>query len=227
VLATKVSGRLTTQRVLDSAADSLKRLQTDYIDLFQLHNWDLETPLDETLAALDTLVRQGQVRAIGVSNWDASGVRDALLSAAHSGACRFESVQPPYNLVQREIEPDLLPLCVEQQIGITSYSPLGAGFLTGKYANAGNVPHGTRFDIIPGHQPIYFTDDGFRVAEGLRNLSQECGRSMIDLALGWVLNRPGITSMLVGARSPAHVDQAVQVQSAGLSRDVLDRLERL
>jgi aryl-alcohol dehydrogenase-like predicted oxidoreductase len=227
VLATKVSGELTRERVLTSAEDSLRRLRTDRIDLFQLHNWDDATPLDETLSALDLLVQQGKVRAIGVSNWNTWHLCKALLRAATHGGMRIESVQPPYNLVQREIELDLLPLCVDQQIGITSYSPLGAGFLTGKYRRGGKVPQGTRFDIIPGHQPIYFTDPGFRVLEGLRDLSRETGRSMIDLSLAWVLSRPGITSMLIGARSPAHVDQAVAAEQAGLSAELRMRLEKL
>jgi len=227
VLATKVSGKLTRERVLTSAEESLRRLQTDRIDLFQLHNWDAATPLDETLSALAALVQQGKVRAIGVSNWSAWHLCKALLHAATRGGMRIESVQPPFNLVQREIEPDLLPLCVDQGIGITSYSPLGAGFLTGKYRSGGTVPPGTRFDVIPGHQPIYFTEPGFRVLEGLRALSRDSGRSMIELSLAWVLGRPGITSMLIGARSSAHVDQAMQADRAGLSGELRERLERL
>jgi 1-deoxyxylulose-5-phosphate synthase len=226
VLATKVSGELTRNRVLTSAEDSLRRLRTDRIDLFQLHNWDDATPLDETLSALDLLMQQGKVRAIGVSNWSTWQVCKALLQAATHGGTRIESIQPPYNLVQREIEADLLPLCVDQQIGITSYSPLGAGFLTGKYRRGGEVPKGTRFDIIPGHQPIYFTDPGFRVLEGLRTLSRETGRTMIELSLAWVLSRPGITSMLIGARGPAHIDQALAAERAGLSADLRERLEQ-
>jgi aryl-alcohol dehydrogenase-like predicted oxidoreductase len=226
VLATKVSGTLTRDRIISSAEDSLRRLRTDRIDLFQLHNWDAG-PLEETLGALDTLLLQGKARAIGVSNWSAWQLCKALLNAATQGGTRIESVQPPYNLVQREIEPDLLPLCVDQGIGITSYSPLGAGFLTGKYRHGGEVPQGSRFDIIPGHQPLYFTDPGFRVLDGLRDLSRESGRSMIELSLAWVLSRPGITSMLIGARSPAHVDQAITADRVGLSAGLRERLEQL
>ncbi|MBL8848804.1 MAG: aldo/keto reductase [Planctomycetaceae bacterium] len=227
VLATKVSGTLTRQRITDSAAASLVRLQTDRIDLFQLHSWDDETPLEETLSALESLVRAGKVRAIGVSNWSALQLCRALLSAAVRAGIRIESIQPPYNLVQREIEPELLPLCVEHQIGITSYSPLGAGFLTGKYTSPTDVPKGTRFDVIPGHQPIYFTDAGFRVVNALRALSAESGRTMMDLALAWVLSRPGVTSMLIGARSPAQVDQAVRAHSTPLPPDLLQQLNML
>ena len=209
VLATKVSGTLTRQRVLSSAEESLQRLRTDCIDLFQLHSWDSETPLEETLAALSELVDQGKVRSVGCSNWTAAQLRDALAITRASSGARMESVQPPYNLVQREIENDLLPLCDEQQVGVISYSPLAAGFLTGKYSRNGAVPAGTRFDVIPGHQPIYFTEHGFGVLDKLRAGSERTGHSMIQLALAWTLNRPGITSVLIGARNPSHIDQAI------------------
>lgn len=209
VLATKVSGTLTRQRVLSSAEESLQRLQTDCIDLFQLHSWDNETPLEETLAALSALVDQGKVRYIGCSNWTAAQLSDALAITRASGGARMESVQPPYNLVQRDIETDLLPLCAEQQIGVISYSPLAAGFLTGKYSRDGEVPAGTRFDVIPGHQPIYFTDRGFSVLDELRAESERTGRSMIELALSWTFSRPDVTSVLIGARNQSHVDQAL------------------
>ncbi len=227
VLATKVSGKLTHERVTSSAEASLQRLKTDCIDLFQLHNWDAQTPLDETLGALETLIRQGKVRYIGVSNWKTWHLAKSLILAARQSSIRFESVQPPYNLVQREIEADLLPLCIDQQIGVMSYSPLGAGFLTGKYSRGGEVPKGTRFDIIPGHQPIYFTEPGFRVLEGLQHISRECDRSLIDLSLAWVLGTPGITTVLVGARSPLHIDQALHAQQAGMSDELRQRLGTL
>ena len=142
VLATKVSGKLTRQRVISSAEESLKRLQTDRIDLFQLHSWDGETRLSETLAALTELVEQGKVRAIGCSNWSAWHLCKALLLIQQQGTAPLVSTQPPYNLVQREIESDLLPLCVDQQIGTISYSPLAAGFLTGKYGRGSGSAEG-------------------------------------------------------------------------------------
>ncbi|MDA0833907.1 MAG: aldo/keto reductase [Planctomycetota bacterium] len=227
VLATKVSGKLTKERVTSSCDESLKRLKTDRIDLFQLHNWDGNTPLDETLGALEALVQHGKIRYIGVSNWQTWQLAKSLIRAVKHAGIRFESIQPPYNLVQREIETDLLPLCLDQQIGVLSYSPLGAGFLTGKYSRGGDVPKGTRFDIIPGHQPIYFTEPGFRVLEGLQNISQETGRSLIDLSLAWVLGRPGITTMLVGARSPSHIDQALAAENNPLSDELRERLGKL
>ena len=227
VLATKVAGSLTAKAVIDSAEASLRRLRTDRIDLFQLHNWDNVVPVEETLDALGRLVQQGKARYCGCSNWAAWQLGKALLSVPTVGAVRMESVQPPYNLVQREIEPDLLPMCVDQQVGVLAYSPLGAGFLTGKYRRGGEVPRGTRFDVIPDHQPIYFTDAGFRIMEGLRQTARELGRSMIDVALAWVIGRLGVTSVLIGARHPNHVDQAFEAERAGLSDELAERLGRL
>jgi aryl-alcohol dehydrogenase-like predicted oxidoreductase len=207
VLATKVLGTLTRERVISSAEESLQRLQTDRIDLFQLHSWDNDTPLEETLAALTTLLEQGKVRAIGCSNWSAWQLCKALLLIQEQGLAPLSSTQPPYNLVQREIEADLLPLCADQQIGTITYSPLAAGFLTGKYQRGQEVPKGTRFDVMPGHQPIYFTDHGYAALEQLEVAAEQSGRSMVQLALAWVLEQTGITSVLIGARNTAQVDQ--------------------
>jgi len=225
VLATKVSGTLTRQRVISSAEESLQRLQTDCIDLLQLHVWDDTTPLEETLEALTALVDQGKVRSIGCSNWSAWQLCKALLIIQEKGFAPIQSVQPPYNLVQREIEADLLPLCADQEIGVLSYSPLAAGFLSGKYRRGQEVPKGTRFDVIPGHQPIYFTDRGYRVLERLEEVAAQSGRSMVQLALAWVLSRPNTTTVLIGARSPAQVDQAFEAEQATLGTELLELLD--
>src|SRR5262245_46415425 len=140
VLATKVAGTLNRARVLTSAEASLRRLQTDRIDLFQVHHWDKTTPLEETLEALDLLLVQGKARAIGCSNYAAWQLCKALWRQEVHGWGRFESVQPNYNLVVREIETELLPLCADQQVSVLSYSPLGTGFLTGKYSQGGSIP---------------------------------------------------------------------------------------
>jgi aryl-alcohol dehydrogenase-like predicted oxidoreductase len=211
VLATKVTGNLTRKRVVESAEASLNRLQTDHIDLFQTHIWDSKTPFQETLEALTDLVRQGKVRHIGCSNYSASQLQHALQLADTSQLARMATVQPPYNLVQRDIEQDLLPLCAQQEIGVISYSPLAAGFLTGKYRPGQRVPPGTRFDVIPGHQPIYFTKHGYDVLEHMDLVAKQTGVSHVQQALSWVLSQPGITSVLIGARTPDHVDQALRV----------------
>jgi aryl-alcohol dehydrogenase-like predicted oxidoreductase len=209
VLATKISGQLTRHRIVASAEASLKRLQTDRIDLLQTHVWDESTPLEETLGALTTLVQQGKVRHIGCSNYSAPQLTAALALSNTAGVSRLVSVQPPYNLVQRNIEADLVPLCAAENIGVISYSPLAAGFLTGKYRQGAAIPSGTRFDVIPGHQDIYFTAHGYQVLEKLDAESQATGKSHVQLALSWVLDRPGITSVLIGARNIDQIDQAI------------------
>lgn len=209
VLATKISGLLTRRRIVASAEASLKRLQTDRIDLLQTHVWDESTPLEETLGALTTLVQQGKVRHIGCSNYSAPQLKAALAMSNTAGFSRLVSVQPPYNLVQRDIEADLLPLCAAENIGVLSYSPLAAGFLTGKYRQGAAIPSGTRFDVIPGHQNIYFTEHGYRVLEKLDAESKATGMSHVQLALSWVLSQPGITSVLIGARNVGQIDQAI------------------
>jgi aryl-alcohol dehydrogenase-like predicted oxidoreductase len=209
VLATKISGLLTRQRIMESTEASLKRLQTDRIDLLQTHVWDESTPLEETLGALTMLVQQGKVRYVGCSNYSARQLTAALALSSAGEFSRLVSVQPPYNLVQRDIEADLLPLCAAENIGVISYSPLAAGFLTGKYRRGAAIPSGTRFDVIPGHQNIYFTEHGYQVLEKLDAEARATGQSHVQLALSWVLNQPGITSVLIGARNKGQIDQAI------------------
>jgi len=225
VLASKVNGVLSHEHVIASAEQSLKNLRTDRIDLFQVHHWDEETPLEETLGALSTLVEQGKVRAIGCSNWSAEQMREALVLSEKEGFARMESVQPPYNLVQREIESELLPLCCEEKIATICYSPLGAGFLTGKYRRGQDVPEGTRFDVIPGHQPIYFTDHGYAIVERMEKASEETGLSMVQLAMAWVLNQKNVTTVLIGARNTNQVDQAFDALEAELDSDLFTTFE--
>lgn len=227
VLTTKVAGKLTRERVLSSAEASLRRLKVETVDLFQAHNWSDEVPLEETLDALQTLVDQGKARYIGCSNYDAPQLDSAIQQLDTNGWARLESVQPNYNLVTRDIEDALIPLCTEKEIGIISYSPLGAGFLTGKYRRNGSIPTGTRFDVIPGHQDIYFSDDNFRKVEALRSIAETEGRSMIQLAMAWAIGQPGITSVLVGARNIGQVDQAFEAEASGLSAELRQKLSTL
>ena len=227
VLATKVAGSLTHQRIISSAETSLRRLKTDRIDLFQVHHWDRQVPLAETLAALDTLVTHGKARYVGCSNYSAEQLQQALNHQASDGWSPLVSVQPNYNLVVRDIEKALIPLCIKQNVGIISYSPLGAGFLTGKYRQGGPIPEGTRFDIIPGHQDIYFSDVNFNKVEKLRAEAGARGLPIIQLALAWVMNRPGITSVLIGGRTPAHIDQAFAAEALPMTADLQTALNQL
>lgn len=220
VLATKMLPPLTAERIPQAAEASLRRLQTDVIDLYQIHAFDKNTPMDESLAALGKLVDEGKVRYLGCSNFAAWQLCKALWRADVNGLPRLESVQPNYNLAIREIEQEMLPLCADQQIGVISYSPLGAGFLTGKYSTSWTAPQGTRFDIIPDHWKVYENGRSMERMEKLRGKAAESGRSMVQLALAWVLGQPGITTTLIGSRSTAHIDQAFEAAEAGMSAEL-------
>ena len=227
VLATKVTPPLRRERILSSAEASLRRLHTDYVDLFQLHAWDNAAPLEETLEALDALVQAGKARVVGCSNFAAWQLCKALWRQDSYGWARMESVQPNYNLLVRDIERELLPLCADQAIGVLSYSPLGGGFFTGKYLQGESVLPGSRLDIVPGMQSIYLHDSGYRVLAGLRSQAEALGTSTTLLALAWVLGHPGITSTLIGARSVEHVEQAIAAQAMGMSPELRAQLSAL
>ena len=227
VLGTKIAPPLGRERVLQVAEDSLRRLQTDVIDLYQLHAYDASVPFEETLGALNTLVQQGKVRYLGCSNFDAWQICKALWIADVNDWAPMVSVQPNYNVAIRDIEAELLPFCADQNIGVTSYSPLGAGFLTGKYSKTWTAPKGTRFDVMPDHWDIYENDASMRRMEGLRAMAAETGISMVQLALAWAIGQPGITSVLIGCRTLSHVDQAFNAEDMGLAQDLRDRLNAL
>ena len=227
VLATKVTPPLNGERVQTAVEASLRRLQTDVIDLYQLHAFDKNTPLAETLETLSKVVQQGKVRAIGCSNFAAWQLCKALWQADVHQWPRLESVQPNYNLAVRDIEAELLPLCADQEIGVITYSPLGAGFLTGKYTKSWSAPQGTRFDLIPDHWKMYENETAFRRLEGLRVQAQATGISMIHLALAWVIGQPGVTSVLIGCRNLAQVDQAFEAEQMGLAPDLRAALSSL
>lgn len=227
VLATKIAPPLGRERVLQFADDSLRRLQTDIIDLYQLHAYDDSTPFEETLDALNTLVEQGKVRYVGSSNFASWQLCKALWIADVNGWAPMVSVQPNYNVAIRDIEAEVLPFCADQNIGVISYSPLGAGFLTGKYTKTWTAPKGTRFDVMPDHWEIYENDTSMRRMEGLREVAAETGISMVQLALAWAIGQPGITSVLIGCRTTSHVDQAFQAEEMGLTQEIRDRINAL
>jgi 1-deoxyxylulose-5-phosphate synthase len=227
VVATKVSGRLSRENILRSVDGSLRRLGVDRVDLLQAHDWDSETPLEEILETFEDLIRSGKIHYGGCSNWPADAIQRALSLADQHGWHRLASVQPMYNLANREIESELLRLCSRQQIGVITYSPLGAGFLTGKYRRDELVPEGTRFEVKPGHQRIYFNDRMFEVVEKLRKISERTGFSMAQLALHWIFTRQGLTSVLIGARNPRHLDQAFDAMAMPLEGSILQQLDAL
>jgi aryl-alcohol dehydrogenase-like predicted oxidoreductase len=208
VMATKVCGPmgpgpndkgLSRQHIVEGVEASLKRLQTDYIDLYQAHWDDKDTPLDETLRAFDDLVRAGKVRYIGASNYVAWRLTRALWESDRGRHVRYECLQPKYNLVFRdEYERELEPLCLEQSIGVIPYSSLGSGFLSGKYRRGAALPATAR---AAGVQKGYMTDRGFAVLEAIDKVAARTGTTPAQVALSWLAHRPGITAPIASATS--------------------------
>ena len=216
-LCTKVSTGGSRENVHQALDASLKRLKTDYVDILKMHSYDADTPMFETLEALNAEVGTGRVRAIGCSNYSANQLQEALdVSAAH-GFARFEITQPPYSLVDKQAESDLFPLCAREGIAVTPYSPLAAGFLAGKYTpDRSQVPKGTRFDIAPSHIDIYFNQENFRIVKRLREKANQLDTPMVRLAMAWAMTHPDVTSVIIGARTTGHIDNALSVYETGL-----------
>ena len=220
-LCTKINSGSTTENIPRALAASLERLQTDSTDVYKLHSPDPDTPIDETLSALNEEVLAGRIGAIGCSNFSGAQLREALELSRSRGYARFEITQPPYNLAQMEAEEDLFPLCEEEQIAVSPYSPLGAGFLAGKYTSAdAELPQGTRFHIVPAHSDIYFKDENFRMLERLRQKADEMGLPMVRLAMAFVMSSPYVTCTLVGARKYDHIDNALASYEMELDPDL-------
>ena len=200
---------LSRKHIVDSVEASLTRLQTDYIDLYQSHGFDPLTPIDETLRAFDDLVTSGKVRYVGCSNYPAWRLADALLSAERMGISGYQCIQPRYNLLYRDIETELLPLCVDQGLGVIVYNPLAGGFLSGKYKPGQAPEEGTRFMVGAAgamYQQRYWHDVQFEAVETLKAVVQAKGLDLVSVAVAWVLRQPGISSALIGASKPEQLD---------------------
>ena len=216
---------LSRGHILQAVEDSLRRLQTDHIDLYQPHSPDPDTPLEETLRALDDLVRQGKVRYLGCSNYPAWQVALALGHSAKHGWSRFESVQPRYNLLYREIESELLPLCRDQGLGVIAYNPLAGGFLSGRYQSLEAPPPGTRFSLgATGdlYRERYWQHAQLEAVKELQKTLAPRGRSLIQVAVAWVLAQPAITSAIVGASKPEQLDESLAAVKLTLEKDELE-----
>lgn len=217
------------QNIMRAVEASLRRLGTDHIDLYQVHSWDPETPIDETLRALDDLVHSGKVRYVGCSNVLAYQLARSLGRAEVLGTVRFDSVQPRYNLLFREIERELLPLCDEEEIAVIPYNPLAGGFLTGKH-HRGAPTQGTRFTLgwaAGRYQERYWHERMFDSVDDLRPVAEEVGVPLATLALQWVLANPVITSPIVGASRPEQLAAAVEAVRSPLEPEVKARLDEL
>jgi aryl-alcohol dehydrogenase-like predicted oxidoreductase len=208
IIATKAAGPmgpgpndkgLSRSHLMEAVEASLRRLRTDYIDLYQAHWDDRDTPLDETLRAFDDLVRQGKVRYVGASNYQAWRLARALWESDRRGYARYESIQPKYNLVSRdEYERELEPLCLEQEIGVITYSSLASGFLSGKYRPDKELPATAR---ASGVQKNYMNDRGFAVLAAVEKVAEAAGATPAQVALSWIAHRPGITAPIASATS--------------------------
>jgi len=220
---------LSRRHIIQAVDDSLRRLQTDYIDLYQPHSFDAETPIEETLRALDDLVGQGKIRYLGCSNYPAWQLALALgVSAAHDWA-RFDCVQPRYNLLYRDIEGELLPLCRDQGVGVIAYNPLAGGFLTGKYQSLEAPPQKTRFSLGNTgdlYRERYWQQAQLEAVQQLQQYFQPRGKALIQVAIAWVLAQPGITSAIVGASKPDQLDGSLGAVNLTLDADEKDACNR-
>ena len=227
VIATKVSSRVadgpnnagnSRKHIFDQVDVSLKKLQTDYLDLYQIHWWDPDTPLDETLRALDDLVHMGKVRYAGCSNFTAWQVCESDWIAKLLGINCFVSVQPRYSMLYRQPEAELLPLCERYSIGVLPYYPLENGFLTGKYRRNAPAPEGTR---LAADDRGVFTDHNFDILEKLEDFCAERGHTILELAFAWLLASPSVSSVIAGATRPEQIEGNAASASWELSEEDL------
>jgi 1-deoxyxylulose-5-phosphate synthase len=236
VLATKVGlamghghneSGLSRLHIMREAEQSLKRLQTDYIDLYQVHHFDPNTPLEETLRALDDLVRQGKVRYIGCSNYAAWQIAKSHAISERQHLEKYVSVQPQYSLLAREVEQELLPFAASEQVGVIVYSPMARGMLSGKYASPTDVPPESRAAHGERMLQTLFKPRNFRLVEQLKPLAEQVQLPLAQFALAWVLNNQTITSAIIGATKQHHIDDAVKAQEVVLSDEVKQAIEQV
>jgi len=215
---------LSRKHLLSAIDNSLRRLGTDYIDLYQIHRWDPNTPIEETLTALDAIVRSGKARYIGASSMMSWQFARALHTSDRLGLARFVSMQNHYNLVYREEEREMLPLCVDEGIGVIPWSPLARGFLAGnRRSRADGDTQRAKTDAFA--HALYYAPEDFTVAERVGEVARDRGVSAAQVALAWMLHKPGITAPIVGATRMPHLEQAVAAVDLRLENEEIRRLE--
>jgi 1-deoxyxylulose-5-phosphate synthase len=233
VVATKVHGQmsddindrgLSRKHILDSIDKSLKRLQMDYVDLYQIHRWDYTSPIEETMSALNDVVRAGKARYIGASSMFAWQFAKAQYTADLHNWTRFVSMQNHYNLVYREEEREMIPLCSDQGIGLIPWSPMARGFFAGNRQRGGGGET-ARAKADPFADQLYFRDEDFTVANRAGEIAKEHSVTGSQIALAWMLNKPHITAPIIGASKMEHLDQAVAALEIKLTADEIKRLE--
>jgi 1-deoxyxylulose-5-phosphate synthase len=233
VIATKVHGQmsedvndkgLSRKHVLTSIDNSLRRLQMDYVDLYQIHRWDYETPIEETLEALNDVVRAGKARYIGASSMYAWQFAKALHISEKQGWTKFVSMQNHYNLVYREEEREMIPLCIDQGIGLIPWSPMARGFFAGNRKRGGGGET-TRAQSDPFANSLYFRGEDFDVADQVAAVAKERGVTASQIALAWVMNKPDVCSPIIGATKMDHLQQAIAALDIQLHDEEMKRLE--
>jgi aryl-alcohol dehydrogenase-like predicted oxidoreductase len=219
---------LSRKHIMESCEGSLRRLQTDYVDLYQAHRYDYQTPLEETLRAFDDLVRQGKVLYVGVSEWTAEQIREAVRIANDMGFDRIVSNQPQYNMLWRVIETEVVPASEELGIGQIVWSPIAQGVLTGKYKKGAPVPEGSRAtdksggaDFVSG----WLRDEVLEAVEKLEPIAQDMKLTMSALAIAWVLSNPNVSAAIVGASRPEQITENAKAAGLTLPEDVLSAID--
>jgi aryl-alcohol dehydrogenase-like predicted oxidoreductase len=213
--------------MMQAVEASLTRLRTDYIDLYQLHKPDPRTPIEETLRALDDLVRQGKVRYIGCSNFAAWQLADAAWVARTGHLNAFISAQNEYSLIVRDVEAELVPAMQHFGVGLLPYFPLGGGLLSGKYKRSAGLPEGARLTDTKRSADRFLTERNWAIAEKLQALADERGHSLLDFAIGWLASRPTVASVIAGATRPEQVDANVAAAATRLDADTLARIDEI
>lgn len=233
VIATKVNGQmsddindqgLSRKHIMDSIDKSLKRLQMDYVDLYQIHRWDYNVPIEETMEALNDVVRAGKARYIGASSMFAWQFAKAQYTAQMHGWTKFISMQNHYNLVYREEEREMIPLCIDQGVGLIPWSPMARGFFAGDRKRGGGGET-ARAQSDPFANSLYFRDEDFAVADRAREIAARHNVTGSQIALAWMLHKPHISSPIIGASKMEHLDQAIAALEIKLSAEEIASLE--
>ena len=221
---------LSRKHIMESVHASLKRLNTDYIDLYQAHRFDVETPIDETLRAFEDLIRQGKVHYIGFSEWDADQIATALKFQKENNFNRFISSQPQYSMLWRVIEKKVIPLCEKEGIGQIVWSPIAQGVLTGKYLPGKKAPAGSRANDKKGGANMisrWMRDEVLEAVQNLAPIAQSLDLSMSQLSLAWALHNPNVSSVIMGATKPAQVKENVKASGVKLSAETMKCIDQV
>ena len=217
----------TRLNIIRACENSLKRLQTDYIDLYQLHRQSPDIPIDETLRALDDLVRQGKVRYIGCSTFPAWAVMEGILTSEMKGYSQFVSEQPPYNLLDRRIENELIPMCQQYGVGIITWAPMAMGVLAGRYTDAAKYPKGSRAALRGGFYAERVTKRGIKLGNAFSKLAKKIGLIPAQLAILWCKDQPGITAPLIGPRTVDQLEPLLPVLEMTLDEEIRKACDKL